>query len=95
MSLIYALVARGNTILAEFTDSSGNFTTVSSGPSLSPSAVRGSVWRVCVCVKVVCVCTSIHMCNPSALSTARQQMARDVFARACCSFGATHLCTCV
>ena len=28
MSLIYALVARGNTILAEFTDSSGNFTTV-------------------------------------------------------------------
>eukprot|EP00037_Helgoeca_nana_P038233 m.19492 g.19492 ORF g.19492 m.19492 type:complete len:218 (-) comp9972_c0_seq1:180-833(-) len=28
MSLIYALIARGNTILAEFTDSSGNFTTV-------------------------------------------------------------------
>lgn len=28
MSLIYALVARGNTILAEFTGSSGNFTTV-------------------------------------------------------------------
>eukprot|EP00041_Stephanoeca_diplocostata_P005205 m.57969 g.57969 ORF g.57969 m.57969 type:complete len:217 (+) comp15633_c0_seq1:121-771(+) len=28
MSLVYALVARGSTILAEFTDSSGNFTTV-------------------------------------------------------------------
>eukprot|EP00047_Mylnosiga_fluctuans_P001547 m.220835 g.220835 ORF g.220835 m.220835 type:complete len:215 (-) comp10468_c0_seq1:4739-5383(-) len=28
MSLVYALVARGNKILAEFTDSSGNFTTV-------------------------------------------------------------------
>eukprot|EP00730_Choanoeca_flexa_P008320 TRINITY_DN12475_c0_g9_i2.p1 TRINITY_DN12475_c0_g9~~TRINITY_DN12475_c0_g9_i2.p1 ORF type:complete len:253 (+),score=47.67 TRINITY_DN12475_c0_g9_i2:41-760(+) len=28
MALIYSLVARGNTILAEYTDSSGNFTTV-------------------------------------------------------------------
>ncbi len=28
MSLVYALVARGNKILAEYTDSSGNFTTV-------------------------------------------------------------------
>eukprot|EP00040_Diaphanoeca_grandis_P033850 m.208287 g.208287 ORF g.208287 m.208287 type:complete len:217 (-) comp33002_c14_seq3:92-742(-) len=28
MSLVYALVARGSTILAEYTDSSGNFTTV-------------------------------------------------------------------
>ena len=28
MALVYALVARGNNILAEFTDSSGNFTTV-------------------------------------------------------------------
>jgi hypothetical protein len=28
MSLVYALVARDGTILAEYTDSSGNFTTV-------------------------------------------------------------------
>jgi hypothetical protein len=28
MSIIYSLVARGSTILAEFTDSSGNFTTI-------------------------------------------------------------------
>lgn len=28
MALIYALVARGNTILAEYTENSGNFTTV-------------------------------------------------------------------
>jgi vesicle-associated membrane protein 7 len=28
MALVYALVARGNKILAEHTDSSGNFTTV-------------------------------------------------------------------
>lgn len=27
-ALVYALVARGGTILAEFTDSTGNFTTV-------------------------------------------------------------------
>jgi hypothetical protein len=81
MSLIYALVARGNTILAEFTDSSGNFTTVSSGPSLSPSAVRGSVWRVCVCESCVCVHLNPHVQPKRSLHCTSANGARCV--RAC------------
>lgn len=66
MALIYSLVARGSTILAEFTESSGNFTTITQ--SILDKIAQGGDQK----------CTYVYdRCDDSQLNVVYQERKRS------------------